>query len=121
LNILWILKKLFTLGDEFSDNCPSCLQLVERLLLPFNQFFNIFYTARSNVSCRAQHDSIKELNVRLQLITISITFPVKIYFDLKFMVLLNPEPIKISIRFRDLSLQNSGNEFYMLIYHSIKF
>ena len=92
--LLWVLKKYFALGNEVSDNAFFGLHLRKRLLLSLNQLFNILNTAGSNVTGRAEHDSIQELNMGFQLITISITFPVEINFD--------------------LGLEDSGNEVLVL-------
>merc|ERR1712051_111289 len=101
LGLVWVLKKYFALGNEFFDNASFGLQLSERLLLPLNQLFNILNTTWSNVTSRAKHDSIQELNMGFQLVTISITFPVEIDFD--------------------LGLENSGNEVLMLADHGLQF
>merc|ERR1711899_387994 len=84
LGFVGVLKKLSTLGDEISDDTTLGLQLSERLLLSLNQLFNVFNTARSNVTCGAEHDSVQKFNVWFQLITIGVTFPVEINFNLSF-------------------------------------
>merc|ERR1719507_2610166 len=98
---VWVLKKYFALRDEVFDNVPFGLHLRKRLLLSLNQLFNILNAAGSNVTGRAEHDSIQELNIGFQLVTISITFPVEINFD--------------------LGLENSGNEVHVLGYDTIQF
>ena len=99
--LLWVLKKYFALGNEVSDNAFFGLHLRKRLLLSLNQLFNILNAAGSNVTGRAEHDSIQELNIGFQLVTISVTFPVEINFD--------------------LGLENSGNEVLMLADHGLQF
>ena len=84
LNLLRILKKLLALGNEVSDNSPLGLQLIQRLLLSLNQLFDVLNTAGSNITSGAEHDSIQELNMRLQFITIGIALPVQIHLDLSF-------------------------------------
>ena len=99
--LLWILKKHFALRDEIFDNSSFGLHLSKWLLLPLNQLLDILNTAGSNVTSRAKHDSIQELNMGFQLITISVTFPVEINFD--------------------LGLENSWNEFLMLGNDNVQF
>jgi hypothetical protein len=99
--ILWVLKELLALGDELTNDCPPCLQLAEGLLLSLNQLLHIFNAAGSNVTGGAEHDAVKELNVRLQIITVGVALPVEI--DL------------------DLSLENSGDQLFVLLDESIQF
>ena len=99
--LLWVLKEYFALSDEVFDNAPFGLHLRKRLLLSLNQLFNILNAAGSNVTGRAEHDSIQELNIGFQLVTISITFPVEINFD--------------------LGLENNGNEVFVLGNNTVQF
>ena len=81
-NLLWVLQQLFAFLDEFVHDGPLVLKLVQGFLLPLNQLFYVFNTTGSNLSCGAEHDTIQELNMRCQLITIGITFPVQVDFKL---------------------------------------
>merc|ERR1719317_1498992 len=66
---VWLLQDNLALGNKVGDNALLGIKLRERLLLPLNQFINILNAGRSNISGGGQHDSIKELNMRFQLIT----------------------------------------------------
>merc|ERR1719320_921545 len=79
--LVWVLQDNLALGNKVCDNALLGIKLRERLLLPLNQFVNILNAGRSNVSGGGQHDSIKELNMRFQLITIGITLPVQVNHD----------------------------------------
>ena len=80
--LLRVFHELFALADEFRDNAPLGLKLVQRLFLPLNQLFNVLNTAGSNVTGGAEHDSIQELNMGFQFITEGVTLPVEINLDL---------------------------------------
>ena len=81
-NILRVFQKLFAFLNKLKHKVAFALKLAERFLLSLNQFFYIFNARRSNVSGGAEHDTVQEFNVGFQLITIGITFPVEINFDL---------------------------------------
>merc|ERR1712012_1404645 len=81
LGFVRVLKDDLTLGNEISDNVSLGIKLRERLLLSLYEFINILKARGSNVSGGRQHDSIQELNMRLQLITIGIALPVEIHHD----------------------------------------
>ena len=83
-DLLRVLKELFALYDEIFDNSAFAFQLGEGFFLPLNQFFNVLNAAGSNVTGGAEHDAIQEFNVWLELVTIGITLPVEIDFDLSF-------------------------------------
>merc|ERR1719481_1442209 len=78
LGFVGIFKDDLTLGNEVSHNGPLGVKLGEGLLLPLNQLINILYTGWSNLTSGRQHDSIKEFNMGLQLVTIGIALPVQI-------------------------------------------
>ena len=60
------------------------IKLVQRFLLSLNEFVNIFHTGRSNLPGGGHHDSVQKLNVRLQLVAISVAFPVEVHLDCNF-------------------------------------
>ena len=80
--LLWVLQKSFALQDELVDNIPLGLKLVQGLLLAFNQLIHILNTAGSDFTGGAEHDTVEELNVRLELITVGVALPVEIHLDL---------------------------------------
>ena len=82
--LLWVFHELFALGDQVLDNGSLGFKLSKWLFLSLNQLFDVFNTAGSDVTSGAEHDSVQEFNMRFQLITESVTFPVKIDFDLSF-------------------------------------
>merc|ERR1719464_993731 len=51
------------------------------LLLSLNKLINILKTRGSDVSGGGEHDSIKELNMGLKLITIGIALPVEVHHN----------------------------------------
>merc|ERR550532_1626691 len=57
------------------------VELGERLLLSLNKLINILETRWGNVSGGGQHDSVKELNMGLQLVSVGVAFPVEIHHD----------------------------------------
>jgi hypothetical protein len=73
---------LFALDNKLADNSSLGFKLAKRLLLSLNQLLDIFNAARSNISGGAKHDAIQEFNVRFELITIGVAFPVQINLDL---------------------------------------
>ncbi len=80
--LLWIFQKLLAFVDQIFDDCSLGLKLVERLLLSFNQLFDILNATWGNVSSRTEHDAVQELNVGLELIAVSVAFPVEVDLDL---------------------------------------
>ena len=82
LNLLGVLEKLLALGDQLTDDGPLGLELAEGLLLSLNQLLHVLDTAWRNVSRRAEHDAVKELDVRFKLVTVGVALPVEIDFDL---------------------------------------
>merc|ERR1719259_407184 len=82
LRLVRVLKNLLTFVNKISDNSSLSLKLNQRLFLSLNQLINIFNTGRSNVSGGRHHDTIKELNMGLQLITIGIALPVQVHHNL---------------------------------------
>merc|ERR1719445_778693 len=84
LQELWLVGVLeddLTLGNEISDNSPLGIKLSQRFFLPLNELINILNTRGGNVSGGGQHDSVQELNMGLQLITIGVALPVEIHHD----------------------------------------
>merc|ERR1711868_259872 len=81
LGFVRVLEDDLTLGNEICNNVSLGIKLREGLLLSLNQLINILKTRWSNFSGGRQHDSIKELNMGLQFITIGITLPVEIHHD----------------------------------------
>merc|ERR1711963_412224 len=81
LGFVRVLEDDLTLGNEISDNISLGIKLRQGLLLSLNQLINILKTRWSNISGGRQHDSIKELNMGLQLITICVALPVEIHHD----------------------------------------
>merc|ERR1719481_919895 len=73
-----VFKDDLTLSNEVSHNGPLGVKLGEGLLLPLNQLINILDTGWSNLTSGRQHDSVKEFNMGLQLVTIGIALPVQI-------------------------------------------
>ena len=100
-NLLWILQELFALGNEVPDNASFGLQLTEGLFLSLNQLFDVFNAAGCDVTGRAEHNAVQELNVRLQFVSIGVTLPVQIHLD--------------------LSLQDGGDQLFMLEDDGVKF
>merc|ERR1711868_200933 len=81
LGFVRVLEDDLTLGNEICNNVSLGIKLRKRLFLSLNQLINILETRWSNFSGGRQHDSIKELNMGLQFITIGITLPVEIHHD----------------------------------------
>merc|ERR1740123_1016248 len=81
LGLVWILEDDLTLGNKVCDNVPLGVQLGERLLLSLNKLINILKTRGSDVSGGGEHDSIKELNMGLELITIGVALPVEVHHN----------------------------------------
>merc|ERR1712213_105221 len=101
LGFVRVLEDDLTLGNEIGDNVSLGVKLREGLFLSLNQLINILKTRWSNFSGGRQHDSIKELNMGLQFITIGITLPVQIHHD--------------------RSLLDIGDELFMLQDELVKF
>merc|ERR1719211_537402 len=57
------------------------MRSVTMFLLALNQFINILQAGWSDVSGGGQHDSVQELDMGLQLITIGVALPVQIHHD----------------------------------------
>merc|ERR1711868_251490 len=100
LGFVRVLEDDLTLGNEICDNVSLGIKLRKGLFLSLNQLIHILKTRWSNFSGGRQHDSIKELNMGLQFITIGITLPVEIH--------------------NDSSLLDIGDELLMLLDQSIK-
>merc|ERR1711868_107780 len=81
LGFVRVLEDDLTLGNEICDNVSLGIQLRKGLFLSLNQLINILKTGWSNFSGGRQHNSIKELDMGLQFITIGIALPVKIHHD----------------------------------------
>ena len=81
-NLLRVVQESLALGNELIDNVLLSLKLAEGLLLPLNELINVLNAAGSNLPGGAEHDSIQELNVGSQLITVSVAFPVQVNLDL---------------------------------------
>merc|ERR1712012_466698 len=81
LGLVGVLEDDLTLGNEVCDNIPLGVQLGEGLLLSLNELINILKAGGSNVSGGGKHDSIKELNMGLELITIGVALPVEVNHD----------------------------------------
>merc|ERR1719468_968712 len=81
LGLVRVLEDDLTLGDEVCDNVPLGVQLGEGLLLSLNELINILKTRGSDVSGGGEHDSVKELNMGLELITIGVALPVEVHHD----------------------------------------
>merc|ERR1719278_2152027 len=81
LGFVGVLEDDLTLGNEICHDVPLSIELRERLLLSLNQFINILQTGRSDVSGGGQHDSVQELNMGLQLVTVGVALPVEIHHD----------------------------------------
>merc|ERR1712168_527129 len=101
LGFVGVLKNLLAFVNGISDDTSLGLKLNKRLLLSLNELINILNTGRSDVSGGGHHDSIKEFNMGLQLITIGIAFPVQINHN--------------------LGLGHGRNEFFVLLDKSIEF
>merc|ERR1719270_902657 len=120
LGFVRVLEDDLTLGNEICDNVSLGIQLGKRFLLSLNELINILKTRWSNISGGRQHDSIKELNMGLKLITISIALPVEInhyscLLDIgdKFLMLLDQSvklsQLSVSLVFGTLSHQDFQN------------
>merc|ERR1719468_1272219 len=81
LGLVRVLEDDLTLGNEVCDNVPLGVQLGEGLLLSLNELINILKTRGSDVSGGGEHDSVKELNMGLELITIGVALPVEVHHD----------------------------------------
>merc|ERR1711997_81809 len=81
LGFVGVLEDDLTLGDEVCDNVPLGVQLGEGLLLSLNELINILKTRGGDVSGGGEHDSVQELHMGLELITIGVTLPVEIHHD----------------------------------------
>merc|ERR1719384_2606013 len=85
LGLVRVLEDDLPLGNEVCDNVPLGVQLGEGLLLSLNKLINILEARGSNVSGGGEHDSVKELNMGLELITIGVALPVEIHHDSSFL------------------------------------
>merc|ERR1711971_668513 len=81
LGLVGVLEDDLTLGNKVCDNIPLGVQLGEGLLLSLNELINILNARGGNVSGGGKHDSIKELNMGFELITIGVALPVEIHHD----------------------------------------
>jgi len=81
-HLLWIFQELFSLCDKLPNHSSFGFKLAQRLFLSFNELLNIFNTTWSNISGRAEHDTIQKFNMRFKLISISVTFPIEVNFYL---------------------------------------
>merc|ERR1719192_1890868 len=81
LGFVGVLEDDLTLSNEICDDVPLGVELGERLLLSLNELINILETRWGNVSGGGQHDSVKELNMGLQLVSVGVAFPVEIHHD----------------------------------------
>merc|ERR1711973_72086 len=70
------------LPETSSFSLTALISFSMIFFLSLNQLINIFNTGRSNVSGGRHHDTIKELNMGLQLITIGIALPVQVHHNL---------------------------------------
>merc|ERR1719270_473834 len=100
LGFVRVLEDDLALGNEICDNVSLGIQLGKRFLLSLNKLINILKARWSNISGGGQHNSIKEFNMGLKPITISIALPVKINHD--------------------SSLLDIRDEFLMLLDQSVK-
>merc|ERR1719330_609808 len=80
-SLVGVLEDDLTLGNEICNNSSLGVELSKRFLLSLNELINILHTRRSNVSGGGQHDSVKELNMGLQLVTVGVAFPVEVHHD----------------------------------------
>merc|ERR1712001_679069 len=81
LGFVRVLEDDLTLGNEICHDVSLGVELRQRLLLSLNEFINILQTRWGDVSGGGQHDSVQELNMGLQLITIGVALPVEIHHD----------------------------------------
>merc|ERR1719427_246490 len=100
LGFVRVLKDDLALSNEVHNNIPLAIKLNQGLLLPLNELIHILDTGWGDVTGGGKHDTVQELNMGLQLITVGVALPVEIHHD--------------------LSLHDSGNELLMLLDQTIK-
>merc|ERR1719412_424941 len=101
LGFVRVHKNLLALLNEVIDNIPLRVKLNQRLLLPLNKLIHILDTGWGDVTGGRKHDTVQELNMGLQLITIGVALPVEIHHD--------------------RGLLYAGNELLMLLDQNIQF
>merc|ERR1719158_2351537 len=81
LGLVGMLQDNLTLGNEINNNVLLGIKLDKGLLLPLNELIDILHTGGSNVTGGRKHDSVKELNMGLQLVTVGVALPVQVNHD----------------------------------------
>merc|ERR1719474_910129 len=81
LGFVGVLEDDLAFVNEVSDNVSLGVKLLKGLFLSLNKLINILNTRGSNFSGGGKHNSVKELNMGLQLVTIGITLPVQVNHD----------------------------------------
>ena len=79
--LLGIFQKRLALHDQFFDHNPLGLKLIQGLLLPLNELIHILDTGWGDVTGGGKHDTIQELNMGLQLVTVGVALPVEVHHD----------------------------------------
>ena len=78
LGLVRVHKDLLALLDQLLDHVALGLQLGQGLLLTLDQLVHVLDAAGSNVSGGGEHDTVKELNMGLELVTVGVTLPVQV-------------------------------------------
>merc|ERR1719412_2135925 len=81
LGFVRVLKDDLALSNEVHNNIPLAIKLNQGLLLPLNELIHILDTGWGDVTGGGKHDTIQELNMGLQLITIGVALPVEIHHE----------------------------------------
>ena len=78
LILLWILQQRLSLLNELPDNGPLGLQLIDGLLLSLDQLLHVLHATGRDLPRWAQHDAVKELDVRRKLVAVRVAAPVQV-------------------------------------------
>merc|ERR1719461_1789275 len=72
LGLVRVLQDDLALCNEICDHSSLGVELSQGLLLPLNQLVNILNARGGDVSGGGQHDTVQELNMGLQLVTVGV-------------------------------------------------
>merc|ERR1719170_39487 len=81
LGLVGVFQDLLTLLNQVIHNIPLGIQLDKGLLLPLDELIDILHAGGSNVTGGGEHDAVKELDMRLQLVTVGVALPVQVDHD----------------------------------------
>merc|ERR1711884_304622 len=81
LGFVRVLQDDLALGNEICDHSSLGVELSQGLLLPLDQLVNILNARGGDVPGGGQHDTVQELNMGLQLVTVGVALPVEVHHD----------------------------------------